>query len=174
MVGKSSTGTSTAVKPKQWALIIHLRKTFSLIGAVLSDPRVHWIRKTLFLGTIALVVAIAAFPVVRGLTRRLERLQTGVETLGAGQLSARVRVEGRDEVARLVAEQQDVRATLEKSVADEEAYGEEKRRTEAEKKASQDRVTAMRKSKADIDGSVLEGTDLRGRALVGAFFERGD
>src|ERR1700722_3884374 len=57
----------------------------------------------LFLGAIALAVAIAAFPVVRGLTRRLERLQTGVETLGAGQLSARVKVEGQDEVARLAA-----------------------------------------------------------------------
>jgi len=39
--------------------------------------------------------------VVRGLTRRLERLQTGVDTLGSGDLSARVRVEGKDEVARL-------------------------------------------------------------------------
>ena len=33
--------------------------------------------------------------------RRLERLQAGVETLGAGNLSARVQVEGRDEIARL-------------------------------------------------------------------------
>jgi signal transduction histidine kinase len=57
----------------------------------------------LFLGGIALAVALGAYPVVRGLTRRLERLQTGVETLGAGQLSARVEVEGRDEVARLAA-----------------------------------------------------------------------
>jgi signal transduction histidine kinase len=56
-----------------------------------------------FLGGIALAVALGAYPVVRGLTRRLERLQTGVETLGAGQLSARVEVEGRDEVARLAA-----------------------------------------------------------------------
>ncbi len=57
----------------------------------------------LFLGLIALVVAVAIYPAVRGLTRRLERLQTGVETLGAGNLSARVKVEGRDEVARLAA-----------------------------------------------------------------------
>jgi signal transduction histidine kinase len=35
------------------------------------------------------------------LTIRLERLQAGVETLGRGDLSARVKVEGRDEVARL-------------------------------------------------------------------------
>jgi two-component system, OmpR family, sensor histidine kinase RstB len=55
----------------------------------------------LFLGAIALAVAICAYPVVRGLTRRLERLQSGVETLGAGNLAARVKVEGRDEVAQL-------------------------------------------------------------------------
>jgi len=53
------------------------------------------------LGAIALVVAACAYPMVRGLTRRLERLQAGVETVGAGDLSARVTVEGRDEVARL-------------------------------------------------------------------------
>src|SRR5215212_7637849 len=55
----------------------------------------------LFLGGIALAVALAAYPVVRGLTRRLERLQAGVDTLGAGNLAARVKVEGKDEVARL-------------------------------------------------------------------------
>ena len=54
-----------------------------------------------FLGSIALVVAIGARPVARRLTRRLERLQHGVESLGAGDLGARVKVEGRDEVARL-------------------------------------------------------------------------
>jgi signal transduction histidine kinase len=55
----------------------------------------------LFLGGIALAVALAAYPVVRGLTRRLERLQAGVDTLGSGNLAARVKVEGKDEVARL-------------------------------------------------------------------------
>ncbi len=55
----------------------------------------------LFLGGVTLAVAIGAYPIVRGLTRRLERLQAGVETLGAGNLSARVKVEGKDEVARL-------------------------------------------------------------------------
>ena len=54
-----------------------------------------------FLGVIALVVALGAHPVVRRLTGRLERLQRGVESLGAGDLRARVKVEGRDEVARL-------------------------------------------------------------------------
>src|SRR2546422_7148170 len=50
---------------------------------------------------LALAVGVGAYPVVRRLTRRLERLQAGVESLGAGELSARVEVEGRDEVARL-------------------------------------------------------------------------
>jgi two-component system, OmpR family, sensor histidine kinase RstB len=54
-----------------------------------------------FLGGIALAVALGAWPIVRRLTGRLERLQHGVESLGAGDLAARVKVEGRDEVARL-------------------------------------------------------------------------
>jgi signal transduction histidine kinase len=54
-----------------------------------------------FLGAIALAVALGALPVARRLTRRIERLQRGVESLGAGDLAARVKVEGRDEVARL-------------------------------------------------------------------------
>ncbi|HXW30477.1 MAG TPA: HAMP domain-containing protein, partial [Xanthobacteraceae bacterium] len=53
------------------------------------------------LGGIALVVALAALPVTRRVTSRLEKLQTSVESLGAGDLSARVTVQGRDEVARL-------------------------------------------------------------------------
>lgn len=54
-----------------------------------------------FLGVIAAAVGLTAWPVVRGLTRRLERLQSGVERLGHGDLGARVEVKGNDEVARL-------------------------------------------------------------------------
>jgi signal transduction histidine kinase len=48
-----------------------------------------------------LFVAIAAgsYPVVRRLTRRLEALQRGVETFGAGKLDHRVSEAGQDEVA---------------------------------------------------------------------------
>ena len=53
------------------------------------------------LGLIALAVGIGSYPIVRRLTRRLERLQTSVEALGEGRLSTRVAVEGQDEVARL-------------------------------------------------------------------------
>jgi signal transduction histidine kinase len=51
----------------------------------------------------ALAIGLAAFPIVRQISRRLERLQRGVESLGAGDLAARVTVEGHDEVARLAA-----------------------------------------------------------------------
>jgi signal transduction histidine kinase len=50
---------------------------------------------------LAIGIGVAAFPLVRHLTKRLERLQHGVEKLGAGDLTARVPVEGKDEVARL-------------------------------------------------------------------------
>jgi signal transduction histidine kinase len=56
-----------------------------------------------FLAAIAVLVAICAYPLVRRLTRRLERLQAGVDSLGAGDLGARVKVEGSDEVASLAA-----------------------------------------------------------------------
>jgi signal transduction histidine kinase len=50
---------------------------------------------------IAIAVGIGAYPIVRRLTRRLERLQSSVEALGAGQLSTRITMEGDDEVGRL-------------------------------------------------------------------------
>ncbi len=59
------------------------------------------INLVLFLGSIAVSVVLVSYPLVRRLTRRLERLQKGVEQIGSGDLSTRVRVEGRDEVAGL-------------------------------------------------------------------------
>jgi signal transduction histidine kinase len=75
------------------------------------------LRFVAFLGAIALAAALCAYPVVRGLTRRLERLQESVETLGAGNLSARVKVEGRDEVARLAEAFNRAAARIEELVA---------------------------------------------------------
>lgn len=57
-----------------------------------------------FLGTLALValaVALGTYPVVRWLTKRLERLQQGVERWGDGDLSVRLPVQGKDEIAFL-------------------------------------------------------------------------
>ncbi len=53
------------------------------------------------LGLLALAAAIGAWPLARHLARRLERLKSRVEALGSGDLSARVDVEGRDEIAAL-------------------------------------------------------------------------
>jgi signal transduction histidine kinase len=50
---------------------------------------------------LALAIGLAAFPIVRQISKRLDRLQRGVESLGAGDLTARVVVEGHDDVARL-------------------------------------------------------------------------
>ena len=55
----------------------------------------------LYLGSIALVVFLVAYPLVRRLTRRLEKLNDGVERIGAGDLNARVDVGGTDEVGTL-------------------------------------------------------------------------
>ncbi len=54
-----------------------------------------------FLLLLAAAIALGAWPVVRRLGRRLERLKAGVEQLGGGNLGARVQVEGRDELAAL-------------------------------------------------------------------------
>lgn len=50
---------------------------------------------------VGIAVALATYPIVRTLTRRLERLQDGVQRWGEGDLSARVSEDGRDEVAFL-------------------------------------------------------------------------
>jgi signal transduction histidine kinase len=53
------------------------------------------------LGLVALAVALAIYPIVRRLTRRLEALQSGVERWGQGDLSARLPASGGDEVGFL-------------------------------------------------------------------------
>ena len=57
----------------------------------------------LVFGGLAAAIVIGAYPVVRRMTGRLERLQERVDELGGGDLSARVHVEGNDEVASLAA-----------------------------------------------------------------------
>ena len=69
------------------------------------------------LALILVAVGVGAYPVVRRLTKRLERLQRGVEALGAGELSARVKVEGKDEVARLAESFNRAGARIEELVA---------------------------------------------------------
>jgi signal transduction histidine kinase len=53
--------------------------------------------------TLAAIVALAAYPVMARLTRRLEKLRLAVEGWGAGDLRRRAAVEGGDEVASVAA-----------------------------------------------------------------------
>jgi signal transduction histidine kinase len=72
--------------------------------ALRPEGSFHWLRHWRWLAAllaIALAVGVAAYPIVRHLTRRLERLQQGVAAFGGGDLSARVNVSGRDEIAGL-------------------------------------------------------------------------
>lgn len=68
-------------------------------------PRSFWNRPPFgFFWTLALVavaVALATYPIIRKLTRRLEGLQNGVEKWGEGDLSLRIPENGQDEVAFL-------------------------------------------------------------------------
>jgi HAMP domain-containing protein len=53
------------------------------------------------LGLVGVAVALATYPIIRKLTRRLERLRQDVEQWGEGDLSVRMPVSGQDEVAFL-------------------------------------------------------------------------
>lgn len=97
--------------------LAHLRFDPSRTGMAVIGPHRHALGFIVLLVVIALVVAAGAYPVVRRLTGRLERLQRSVETWGEGQLALRVAVEGEDEVARLAASFNHSAARIEALVA---------------------------------------------------------
>ncbi|MFI5273469.1 MAG: hypothetical protein ACHQ4H_10605 [Ktedonobacterales bacterium] len=70
---------TTTTRPNPWALLFHFRKTFSLIGAVLHDARVHWLPKTIFLTCLGALLAAVLFPEVAADTLAL----IGIPGLGA-------------------------------------------------------------------------------------------
>lgn len=62
-----------------------------------KNPINPWV----WLSLMVLLMGGATYPIARGLTRRLEKLQQGVETFGTGELDTRVDITGHDEVALL-------------------------------------------------------------------------
>jgi len=80
-----------------------------------SSPFQH--RPLLGMALIAAVIGLAAFPIIRHVTRRLERLQGAVDQWGDGDLVTRVAVEGRDEVARVADSFNRAAAKIEKLLA---------------------------------------------------------
>lgn len=69
------------------------------VGARLHQPWRGARNPIAYLALIATIIGLAAYPVVRHLTRRLERLRRGVDSWGSGVLTARVSDQGSDEVA---------------------------------------------------------------------------
>ena len=89
----------------------------SVVAAPAGDGPFEPLRNLLLaLLLVAVCVGLAAFPLVRRLTKRLEILQRGVERIGAGDLSARVEVRGRDEVAKLAESFNEAAEKIEKLV----------------------------------------------------------
>lgn len=76
----------------------------------------HGVHAVMMLGTVAAGLALLAYPLARGLTARLGRLNEGVRKFGAGDLAARVTVEGQDEVAALAASFNDSAMRIEQLV----------------------------------------------------------
>ena len=71
------------------------------------------------LAVAAIAVGVAAWPISRRITWRLERLKEAVEALGSGDLASRVPVEGADEVARLASSFNRAAARIEELVGAE-------------------------------------------------------
>ena len=85
--GRHGPALSVRLPDGRWLVARHQNlRTFRWLGALVL---------------LAIAIAVGAYPLVRRITGRLERLQARVDALGSGDLSARVTVEGRDEVAQL-------------------------------------------------------------------------
>lgn len=123
-VGKPPALTGESMRAREWlrpwqhnaVWAVRLRDGRWLAVAMPAGLRHPAYALLLTLSALALAVGVGAYPIVRRLAHRLERLQRGVESLGAGNLGARVAVEGNDEVARLAQSFNQAAAQIERLV----------------------------------------------------------
>lgn len=122
----AATGRPLPSPPPHWTRSgwMHVRGAGPVAALLLPDGRwvlTRWQHPRAFgwlvaLALLALTIALGAYPPIRRLTRRLERLQYQVEALGAGNLATRVAVEGRDEIAHLAQSFNDAADRIERLV----------------------------------------------------------
>jgi len=95
-------------------MIMHLPDHRILVAAHRKQLRAPLRPTILILGII--IFSLGIYLLVRRLTRRLERLQQAVEKFGKGDLSARVTIEGKDEIASLAERFNDTAGRIENLV----------------------------------------------------------
>jgi hypothetical protein len=66
MQQSSSSMPETLVHPRTFDVFFHLFKTMKLLSALLTDGRVPFVRKVLFLGSIAFLLVLLIFPDIFG------------------------------------------------------------------------------------------------------------
>ena len=85
--------------------VVRMDDGHTLLMHLPRGPQPFWAKPPFgffwMLALVGVAVALGTYPIVRKLTRRLERLQNSVERWGNGDLNARVSVKGDDEVAFL-------------------------------------------------------------------------
>ena len=108
---------------KLYLTIVGVLVLFTVVAAMMwhaSNSRsrflLHGAHVVLVLGLLGASIALLAYPIARGLTARLGRLNEGVRKFGAGDLATRVTVEGSDEVAALASSFNDSAARIEQLV----------------------------------------------------------
>ncbi|MDD2925371.1 ATP-binding protein [Rhodoferax sp.] len=103
--GAASMPVTELERPGVPEFVVHMHDGQTMRMRLMRAPPSFWSRPPFgfawMLVWVGLAVALATYPIVRTLTRRLERLQDGVQQWGEGDLSIRVPEQGSDEVAFL-------------------------------------------------------------------------
>jgi len=101
----ASTAMTEADRPAAPEFDVHMHDGQTMRMRLMRAPPSFWSRPPFgfawMLMWVGIAVALATYPIVRTLTRRLERLQDGVHKWGDGDLSIRIPESGSDEVAFL-------------------------------------------------------------------------